>query len=86
MLSVIEGHKDADFFQALIPCDTEHIAPESLPLYCAQDSNDVTYSIVRPTAFFKSLAGQVRLQYSTCLFLYISSCVNPCIHCSLIVG
>ena len=32
-----------------------------------QTAGDITYSIVRPTAFFKSLAGQVRtLPCSTC--------------------
>jgi uncharacterized protein YbjT (DUF2867 family) len=28
---------------------------------CVQAAGDISYSIVRPTAFFKSLAGQVEL-------------------------
>ncbi len=31
-----------------------------------QAAGDITYSIVRPTAFFKSLAGQVRLGAGVC--------------------
>jgi len=34
---------------------------------CITSQGDVTYSIVRPTAFFKSLAGQVNLVILTSL-------------------
>lgn len=33
----------------------------ALPLLLIQAAGDITYSIVRPTAFFKSLAGQIKL-------------------------
>jgi divinyl chlorophyllide a 8-vinyl-reductase len=36
-------------------------SPRVTPPVTTQAAGDITYSIVRPTAFFKSLAGQVEL-------------------------
>jgi hypothetical protein len=41
-----------------------------------QAAGDITYSIVRPTAFFKSLAGQVRPPVSALLLGWYVFCVN----------
>lgn len=51
---------------------------------CMQAAKDITYSIVRPTAFFKSVAGQIELVgddtcyiYFTCVLAPIVSCLDP---------
>jgi hypothetical protein len=44
-----------------------------------QAAGDISYSIVRPTAFFKSLAGQARRQQSAFVpSRDVSRCVNDC--------
>lgn len=49
-----------------------------------QSAGDITYSIVRPTAFFKSLAGQVRLLQSSGVHLAMvcfNKHINACHWC-----
>lgn len=41
-----------------------------LKLEAALTADDITYSIVRPTAFFKSLAGQVSASHFSSLLLH----------------
>ena len=41
-----------------------------------QSAGDITYSIVRPTAFFKSLAGQVRC-FAAMFLCRTTCCVQP---------
>ena len=41
-----------------------------------QSAGDISYSIVRPTAFFKSLAGQVRMAAAAFL-CSVSGCLQP---------
>ena len=60
--------------------------------YCvntAQEAGDISYSIVRPTAFFKSIAGQVLVQYIAVVATELScdiEVLHMCKHSNCIAG
>lgn len=54
-------HPGAALFSFPTPFTAPHLPPPPPPpVVPRQAAGDITYSIVRPTAFFKSIAGQVR--------------------------